>query len=349
MSSIKENEMQKFPDVPDCVHQAVLDALKKVETISEQEKEIAPKRGRHYKKRVILLAAAIMTIFATTAFAAELFSWNKRAVELFDSSKELQDKLVEEEIAKDEYASVTENGLTIRAIQTIQDANCFYALFEVESDDPSVLLDENSEMDVVYDWGGEESPFCAMSWGFADGEKEGSGRMYEIFGVKNDNNLEKDLVMNLHFSALRQGGEKAMKGEIAIEGNWDFSLAVHQTEGIHFSLEQEFSIAGYQVLVHEIIMSPISATIICDGVDIKEMEQGEGICLDQLDTLYPMLLNGIVYEDGSILDEEGNQDLSEGFLENGNYYKTFRLSSVAEVEKVTELLLGEQKDRIIIR
>ena len=47
MSSIKENEMQKFPDVPDCVHQAVLDALKKVETISEQEKEIAPKRGRH--------------------------------------------------------------------------------------------------------------------------------------------------------------------------------------------------------------------------------------------------------------------------------------------------------------
>ena len=308
MSSMKKNEMQEFPNVPDCVHQAVLDALKKIETISEQEKEIVPKRGRHYKKRVILLVAAIMTVFATTAFAAELFSWNKRAVELFDSSKELQDKLVEEEIAKDEYASVTDNGLTIRAIQTIQDANCFYALFEVKSDDPAVLLDENSEMDVVWDWEGEESPFCAMGWGFVGGKEKGSVRMYEIFGTKENRNLEKDLVMNIQFSALRQGGEKAMQGEVAVEGNWDFSLAIHQTEGTHFSVEKEFSIAGYQVLVHEIVMSPISVIIICDGEDIREMEQGEGLCLDQLDVLYPMMLNGMVYQDGNILDEERSQN-----------------------------------------
>ena len=79
------------------------------------------------------------------------------------------------------------------------------------------------------------------------------------------------------------------------------------------------------------------------------MEQGEGLCLDQLDVLYPMMLNGMVYQDGNILDEERSQNLVEGFLENGDYYKTIRFSSVVEVEKVTEILLGEQKDRILLK
>lgn len=355
MSSVKKNEILDFPNVPDCVHQAVLDTLKEIGSTStsisastnEKERLFRMEGRRHYKKRVILLAAVIMTaVLATTAFATEFFSWNKRAKELFGGTKELQDKLVEEEIAKDESLSITDHGLTIRAVQTIQDRNCFYALFEVESEDPSILLDNNSEMDVLFDWEGEENPFIAIERGFVEGEEEGTTRMYEIFGTKANTISEKDLQMNLQFSALRQGGEKAMLGDIVLEGNWNFSLRIHQTEGTLYSIEKEFPIAGYQVLVHKVELSPVSITIVCDGADIKEMEQGEGISLDQLDTLYPMLLKGVKYQNGSVIDESGSQDLVEGFLANGDYYKTIRFSNVVEVKEVATLLLGEQRDEI---
>lgn len=350
MNHKEKSEIQDFPSVPDCVHQVVLDALKEIGTVSMDREKIEGKKSRRYKKHVVLLAAAMMiTILATTALASEFFSWNKRAEELFGSDKELQDKLVEEEIAKDEFMRVTDNGLTICAIQTIQDANCFYALFEVKSEDSSILLDNNSEMDILFDWGGEENPFIAIENGFVGGEEKGNSRMYEIFGTKAERDSKEDLQMNLHFSALRQWGEKAMKGKVVLEGNWDFSLNLHQTEGISYSIEKEFFIAGYPVWVHQVVMSPISITIICDGDDIKEMEKGEGICLDQLDVLYPMLFQKVKYEDGSMLDEKGSTELVEGFKENGNYYKMIRLSNIVEVEKVVSIFVGEQMDEIVLK
>ena len=71
--------------------------------------------------------------------------------------------------------------------------------------------------------------------------------------------------------------------------------------------------------------------------------------MDQLDTLYPMILHGVKNPDGTVINEGMSHKLSEGFREDGNYYKIIRFSSVVEIEKMQALLFGEQMDAVELR
>lgn len=336
-----------LPEVPENVHQAVLEALEKLDTVVEDSERKTEMRGKRYKKRAAFLIAAAMTaILGTTVLAAELFSWNERAEEVFDSNKELQDKLTEEKFAKDEYTKVTDNGLTITAIQTIQDENCFYALFEVEAEDPSIVIDENSDMEYQIDWGGKEDPFSMRGSNFIKKEGQENSGYFEIFGGKADTASTEDMMMNLHFTALQKQGEKAAEGENIRTGNWDFSITIHQTPGTSYDIEKEYQILGYPVQVREVRLSPLTVTIVYDGDDIMTLEKGEGLSFDQCDIM-PIRVNGLKYQDGTIV-EENEHRMKEGFDEEGNFYVTARFSSVAEVEKVKALLLGDEMTEVEI-
>ena len=72
---------------------------------------------------------------------------------------------------------------------------------------------------------------------------------------------------------------------------------------------------------------------------MKVMERGEGICLDQCDSL-PVWVSGLNYQDGTILTQR-NRKMTEGYNDEGDYFMTQRFSSVVEVEKVRAILLGE--------
>ena len=337
----------EMPEVPENVHQAVLEALKKLDTIEDNAERKIDMRGKRYKKRVTLLIAAAMTaILGTTVLATELFSWNERAEEVFDSNKELQDKLVEDEFAKDEYKSVTNNGLSITSLQTIQDENCFYALFEVKAEDPSIVIDENSDMEYSIDWGGKENPFSMRESQFIKKEDEENSGYFEIYGQKADTTSTEDTVMNVHFTALQKQREKAAAGENILTGEWDFSVTIHQIPGTSYQVEKECQIAGYSILVHEVRISPLTVTVICDGNDMKALEKGQGLSLDQCDVL-PIWVSGLKYQDGMVQTEE-NRKMTEGYDEEGNYFMTGRFSSVAEVEKIKAILLGEDMAEVEI-
>ncbi len=330
----------ELPEVPENVHQAVLEVLEKLDTVAEDSERKTDMRGKKYKKHVIVLIAAVMTaILGTTVLATELFSWNERAEEIFDGGGELQDKLAEEEFARDESVSVTKNGLTITSLQTIQDENCFYTLFEVKAEDPSIVIEENSDMKYTIDWGGEEDPFSMRESRFIKKEDQGNSGYFEIYGGKSDKTNTEDIVMNVHFTALQKQGGKAEVGEDVLTGEWDFSITIHQTPGTNYQVEKECQIAGYSVLVHEVRISPLTVTVICDGENMKVMERGEGICLDQCDSL-PVWVSGLNYQDGTILTQR-NRKMTEGYNDEGDYFMTQRFSSVVEVEKVRAILLGE--------
>lgn len=333
-----------FPNVPDCVHQSVLNTLAGLE---EQEDKKMKKRKKY---TLIMLAAAMIAVLGTTVAAAELFKWNEKATDIFEAEPAQQDKLVMEQIAQEGYQTVTDNGLTITAIQTIQDSNCFYALFEVTAQDSSLIIDSNWGMDYKVDYQGTEDPFDAMTWGFVgdDRQEPGNSRYFEIFGSKMEESTE-DLGMNLHFTALTGPGEKAMDGKAMIEGNWDFALTIHPARTVCYDLNKEFQIAGCPVFVESVEFSPLTGKLICRGTDIKELEQKEGVNLDQLDVLRPMLIDSIRYQDGTVVDEKDSTDMREGLDEGGSYVKVVRFEHVIEPEKASALILGEQMDEIILQ
>ncbi len=299
---------REFPGVPETVHQPVLHTLS---CLKDQEDKIMKKQNakkkqtrRTGRRTILILAAAMAAALGMSAAASGIFQWNEQAQEVFEAGTKTQEKLVLENIASEEYQTVTDNGLTIRAIQTIQDSHCFYGLFEITVDDGSMTLDENCSMDYTMEFPNGEDPFIALGWHFvAEEEQEVSNRRYfEIFGTKmraeeylavyGKEKDEQELNMNITFTTLHGPGEKATDGDVLAEGSWPFSLTIHPAQSVCRELNRTVTVNDCEIVVQSVELSPISMVLTCEEAGIRELEQKEGIDLDQLDGLQSMMVWG---------------------------------------------------------
>ena len=331
---------QEYPEVPEKVHRSVLEALS---VLDKQEQE-AGKMKKAPKKRMILLAAAFVALVGTTAAAAGIFQWNERAGQVFEADEETRNELTMNQMAEDVSQTVTDQGITITAIQIIQDKNRFYALFVVTAEDPDMQITSDCSLDYTLDFVGNEDPFIARGWGFVgEYEQEVSNtRYFEIRGTKHEQSNE-DLIMNLHFTGLRGEPEiKAGEGELLVSGNWDFSLNIRTSDMISHEVNQAYELDGYSTHIETVAFSPLSMTIVYDGADVRAMETGEEVCLDQLDELRALYPTGVRYEDGTVMDEGLMIPLVEGFS-NGEETYELRLpfDKVVDPERITALLIGD--------
>lgn len=329
---------KEYPEVPDLVHHSVLNALSSLE---EQEAGTMKKTTRRMtKKKVILLAAALAALVGTTAAAAELFHWSERAKEVFPADEEMQDQLTQKQLAQNPSQSVTDQGLTITALQTIQDKHRFYALFEVTAE--NMELTEGYGLEYQMDFDGGDDPFVALSWGFVSEFEQpvSNSRYFEIYGIKADD-FDGDLKMDLHFTTLLGPSEKkAMYGDPVLEGNWDFSLDVHPSEVLTFELGETYEIGGYSMKVAAVELSPLSATIWYDAEDVRTMEAGENVHLDQLDDLLALYPESLSLKDGA--QAEGVFfPVTEGFTDDGLYEIVLALPEVIDPAQADALWISD--------
>ncbi len=354
-----KNWNREFPEVPDTVHESVQKTLAALE--DQEDKKVKKKSGIRKKHTVLIFAAVMAAALGMSAAASGLFQWNEQAETVFQAEPKVENELVMEQIAQEPDQSVSDNGVTIRAVQIIQDSNCFYGLFEVTAEE-TVQIDENCSMEYVVDFPDGEDPFVYMGWGFVGNSRQevSNSRYFEIYGTKmspeeyqeaNEGDgefQEADLHMNIQFTALLGPGEKAVNGNVLVEGNWPFSLEIHPAETVRYDVRREVEIEGCQVMVQSVEFSPISMVLTCGSSGIRQLEQKEGVSLDQLDSLQSMWINGIKYEDGSVVEEDGYMGLRE-WIDESVYVKTVRFSNVIEPEKVSALLLGENMTEVVIR
>lgn len=337
-----KNWNSEFPEVPEHVHQTVLNVL------AELDDRKVEKVKRMKKSKIVILIAAVVAVLGTTVGAAEIFKWNKRAAEVFVADEEQQKELVIKQIAQEEHQTRSDAGLTIQAIQTIQDSNCFYALFAITAEDESLLITPDHDMELLMDYQGAENPFGYMGYGFVNEREQvvSNSRYFEIYGTKM-NHRNEDLNMKIQFTSLNSPGEKAMLGEPILEGIWEFELNLHTTESICYKLDREYPIAGCAVLIKSVELTPISVKLTCDEASTRQLEQLEGIHIEQTDSLRSLFINGIKYQDGTIVEEKGYQELSIEYGD-GEYTKIARLTSVIDIDKVSALLVGDDKDEIVL-
>lgn len=339
---MNKNWNREFPEVPEHVHQTVLSTLAGLD-----ERKV--KRVKRMKKgKMVILIAAAVAVLGTTVSAAEIFKWNRRAAEVFVADEEQQAELVTEQIAQEGHQTVTDAGLTIEAIQTIQDNNCFYALFEITAEDESIQITQDHSMSFLFDFPEGEDPFGALGWHFVDegSQTVSNSRYFEIIGTKTRPG-SKDLHMKIQFTALNAPGAKAMDGEPILEGNWEFVLDLHAAKPVRYELNREYQIADCDVMIRTVELTPISVKLSCDLEDARQLEKLEGVNLDQTDSLASLFINGIQYKDGTIVEEEGYQETLIRY-ENDIYEKTARLTTVIDTDKVSALLVGERLDEIAL-
>lgn len=262
----------------------------------------------------------------------------------------MQDKLVTEQIAEEGHQEVTDNGVTIRAVQTIQDSRCFYALFEVIVEDGNILLNEENNMEFSMNFKGKENPFGYFGSGFvADAEQEvTSRRYYELFGNRTEESGE-ELDMEIHFTGIQGTAEKGMAGPGILSGKWDFSLSLHPADTVVYEPDREYRIGGCPVTVRRVELSPLSVKMVFDGAGVRALEEKEGISLDGLDTLSSLYINAVRYQDGALVEEDGWNGMEEGFDGEGNYVRSARFSAVIDPDQAAALLLGDQMDEILLQ
>ena len=267
---MKHNLKAEMRESMDALHFSQEDKNAMINNLTAQMKEIQP-RKRSSRKLMIVAMAAVM-LMATLTGAAVFTRWSKTAQNRYHPSEDIKEQaeksglsvMLEEtkgEENPDEVLSVTDQGITITAVQTIVDnykAQITFRIegFEVPEDEypavwPSVTIDGKSDFYIsqtgqIFDGTtrNEEGKRVYVSTGepvrcrddefqsvilepvAADGSIEYTH--YISFNETDGRYLGKEIVFTFH-SMDFESDQKAGMPEPQVEGNWELKWTLTGT------------------------------------------------------------------------------------------------------------------------
>lgn len=339
----------QFPDVPESIHRTIVNTLEGLE--ERNGNHMKNRKNKKRGKSLLLIAAVLAAALGTTALAAEIFRWNERAKEVFVADEAAQNRLVSEGNVTGIDRTVTDEGITMELIQTIQDEHYFYALFHVTVGDGVPVLDEDSGLAMELNPNGGENPFTSLEWGFVSNAEQapGSSRYFEINGTKMEGAAMESGELEVVFTELQQNQKNAGAPVDLKTGSWAFTIDMKQTSAAHFTPDKEYSLGDSQVKVLSVDLSPLSITITCDGQDIRRMEERAGISSGQTDLPQDLVISGIRYQDGTVVSQ-GFGVKNYGYSgQDGAFELIQRFTAVVDTEKAQAILMGEGQDEILLK
>lgn len=351
---------QVMPKVPDCVHEAVLDTLEHLEECRENKRTTYRKKSFTKRKAAALVAAMVAVLGTTAMVVAEELWWNQKAAEAFDNpAPELQEQMSERGIAEEQTASVTENGITVTAVQTIKDSNRIYMLFHITSEE--AVIDGNSGFDTWNMMTGEGenllTGYCNSSGGgmLTDtgiGTLKTEGFYYWDILLEEGSEWNGDsLAVSLSDFTYYTYGNQTDTADAhlhRIEGNWELNL--HFTDAAEmsrtFDLNQEILISGVPVKICSVTLTPLTLSVHYDLDSVRELKEAvyagkEDVFLQEL---FPA---GLVDEGGNRIEQ--GYGATTGYQTAEEEVLTVGLSTVVDVESVYGVLLGEEEIQVDLR
>lgn len=368
----KWNFKQEFPEMPSDVHQTVLDTLECLEEKERKqsmerknsesrkpETKNSEKRRNTKKTKWLLLAAALTASFGLTVAAAELFIWNPKATETFgEPEKEVQDTLTMEGVAKEQEISVTDSGITVTAVQTMNDENVFYALLSVSAEEEIIdgsgyfgnpdprLLTKNPDA------------FCNIGMGFLTmpiGEPKTQG-YYEIYALKtleeewNEESITISLE-NYSYDVFHTPKEERTDftdctNEL-IEGKWKLTLPLGEMQidnTVKITEPTQVTMQGVPVTIEELTLTPLAVKICYCLEDVEKLHEQVYSSKEDV-TLQELFISGFVDKNGNEI-ECGFTALSSKRTADGQDILLMGLGQAVDVHEVQAVLLGAEKVRV---
>lgn len=122
-------KLQQNIAIPDIVQEKTNFTLQQIQ--SERTHKTMERRNRKWKTIWLPIAAAVLTL-GTTVCAAVYVQWSRGLETQLQVTEEQKQMLEEEQITAPLDDSVTENGITVTALQTIVDSRFAYLVFKVD-------------------------------------------------------------------------------------------------------------------------------------------------------------------------------------------------------------------------
>jgi hypothetical protein len=309
------------------------DTMSKIYTNTDTHKH-PRKMGR------ILIAVSIATVLlAGTALAAyELGIWNPKLAEIFDVDEERQQTLIEEgtTVVVNEY--VTDNGLTIEAVQTIAGKNALYILLDVIAPE-GVSLTESSVFEAPrISVDGLSGYNYGITGGFLQKDERdiANQRYYEIWVFSDEATIFSNAEIHLNFKNLQADSGKHDFYTV-LEGSWEMSWTLaHSDDSKMFALNENISIGGYDIVVESVEISAMSITVKLGGNQVVELAKAMDISND----IDASLALRLTLDDGTIFDASGGPG-SGALNDSGTLYSISQsFYKVLDVERADELVLN---------
>ncbi len=321
-----------FPEVPQSFHERVQRTL---------DTQILNKTGRKkvMKKRFFIVLAAVIAGLGVTAAAAHVIQWDSKLAQRFGADEQQQNQLASDGAMASVGQTVTENGLTVTALQTLGDKNGVYLLFSVKAPEGITLSDANG-LDIDVDIEGVGRNF-GLTCGFminsdltASPSGSANERYYEVYLDNREKEEWNGKTITVDFANLTDveaydsptGNER-----VVVEGNWRLSWTLSYSEQMQtFDINKTYEVNGHEVVVKSVNLSPLTMTLELDGSGLAQL-----VANSDLKEAGSLCTLSLIKKDGTTFD---SYSMKEGF--SGTSYKRVdRFYRVQDVEQVTGLKL----------
>lgn len=310
-------------------------------------------KGKRKQKRhlgAITVAAAVLICTSITAAAAVFFHWNNMVVEKFEIDEVQKEKLVEEGVAPQVNASVTDNGVTISTEQALMDSKYIYLLIKIEAPEDIILPDSIffEKFELTLDG---QRPDFSYGASVVDENTNDHISYWEIW--VNNMIFAQDFhnkVLGIHFENLTKDVEKANSGTKFIDGKWDLEWnMVYEDSETVFELNKE--VPEFGMTVKSITLSPISIEVLYDWekkqIPVDAMnENGEAFIAYEYTE--PPVVIAFRMKDGSRQELGISGPGITGYIDEKTEYRwsvgTGKAVAVSDVEAVIFSELGGEKE-----
>lgn len=335
------------------------DGMKQIEVDNDLKQDILDqtvrkRRGveflKGYRKSVAAAAlCAVVLIGSVSVAAMELPRlWDHTVAKMTGASKGIQEKSIQEGTVDivsghdqkegQEITEVTNNGVTIRAKQTMMDAYGMYIYLEVETSediklDPDLMCFQESEfkLDGTNAYSSSSSGFVEDSYAVSDNK-----RGYEIYLQDTKEADPSGKLLSLHFKDLVSDNMKdpESKEEIVAGGSWNLQWRVSAADKVqkkNIKIGKTVKTDGGTLTLKQMELSPMSFRILYDSDNEECFKKGE------FSIPYTVSLK---MKDGSIYGyEENGYSLFDGPATVNPDYELQGFHGILDIDQVAAVVI----------
>lgn len=362
--------LQEPVDIPDIVQERAQEAFAAIhQERQRQNRPEVPGGSRKSRKRLWLAAAAAAVLVGTVSVGAAVYQrwWSKGLEETLHASEEQMQEMDGNKASLGINQAVTDQGVTITAVQSIADNYYAHLAFKVEGFDlPEGAEPAIENIEVTVD--GEDK--INWSGGFYNGVVKGAdgknvygdgkplaytedGRLIEKY-IQEDGSLEFNLILNhyklekgflldkpVHVKFSNLGiYEKKTDFTPITEGVWEFDWILRGSDKMRIC-KMEVPLGESGAILKEVEISPISMRAVTEIPDGKYLMYGSAE-----KGVRPPCLNGVVMKDGTVYTDlypgmGGSEGMPEG---SGQHITEFALDRILDVDQIKSLLFDREME-----
>jgi len=317
-----------FPEVPRSFHETVQRTL---------DTQIINETGRKkvVKKRFPIILAAVIAALGVTATATYVIQWNSKVAERFGANEQQQNQLAADGAVGSVNQTVTENGLTVTALQTLGDKNGVYVLFDVKAPEGIALTKDGSGIGTDVKIEGVNHVTWSAQF-VIDNEKSVSSsgtaneRCYELWLDNTQGENWNGKTITVEFADLRDLN-KGPDDNIVVTGKWNLSWKLSYMDQMQtYDINKTYTVNGHEVVVKSIEISPLSMTLKLSGSGLEQL-----VANSDLNEAGGLCSVSLTKKDGTTVEEGPRVERCS----DNTYTQIIRFGQVQDMDQLTGFVL----------